>query len=229
MRSPVLLIAVFGIALNLAFSCSAANLLQNADFEAIDLQGWKPTPGSTVYRLVEDEARGQCVEGTQTTRIGDLGRLIQPLDGIVTPGMTYRLAGCIKTLSVQSEGGVVIGIGAVNKDGALLPNSFNVELGKMKGTTNWNLFESEQFVLPALTPGAVRYAVYIDFNGNGSGRARFDDIVLTPTVSGGAWSMLQIGGVGLLGVAIVFAGVFLGMWAYKKFERRPPSWEQVAQ
>ncbi len=223
-------VAALVVALGTAFSCSAANILENGDFEADDLQGWRVTQGSTLYRLVVDDVRGQCVEGTETVRAGNLGRLVQSLDGKVTPGETYRLTGWIKTLSVQSDGGVVIGVGAVNADGALVSGSFWKEVGHVKGSSNWKYFESKDIVLPGLTPGAVGYAVYLDFNGNGSGRARFDDVVLTSAKStSGTLSILQIGGFGLFGLVIVFGGVFLGMWAFKKFERRKPAWQEITQ
>lgn len=233
----LLLCAVF---LPNSFS-DATNVLQNSDFEVSGegIAGWRATDGTTRYTIVHDPVRrSNCIEGIEPEPGGTLGRLVQNLDDKAVVGGHYRLTGWIKTTDVTSEGGVVIGVGTVNAVGAQLPGSFQMQVGAVRGTTDWTLFDSGDFVLPDLTTGSVNHAVFLNFNGAGGGTARFDDVSLVgPLPPSGASvhaaaqddtapfqttvdeSVTPTNVLVIAAYFTIFAAVFSALWAFRKYKR----------
>jgi hypothetical protein len=224
MKPAYLVLAALCMTLACASSSAETNVLSNSDFEMNGggLRGWKVTAGTTKYSVVSNDPgrRGNCIEGVETEPGGSLGRLLQNLDWKIVPGQTYRLTGWIKTANVASEGGVVIGVGTVNADGALVSGSFNTEIGRVNGTTDWTFFDSGEFVLPRLTPGTTHRAVYLDFNGNGGGMARFDDVSLigpVPKLLDLVWESLDDTRVRICAsVLAIVLTIVCARWAYRK-------------
>lgn len=161
----------------------AAELVYNGDFEAStgDLRGWTVSVGTTAYSVVSDGpgGSGNAAQGIEPDTVGNLGRLLHEFNAKVVPGETYRLTGWIKTDDVQTSGGVAIGVGTLNGDGALVAGSFQAAIGSVTGTTGWTFYDSGLFVLPDHSGGnTVSHAIFIDFINNGPGTARFDNISL---------------------------------------------------
>lgn len=223
-----------------ASSSFAANTLQNAGFDVSGegIPGWRTTVGTTQYSVVYDPVRrSNCIEGTEPEPGATLGRLIQNLGDQAVLGGRYRLTGWIKTTSVTSAGGVAIGVGTVNADGAQIPGSFQMEIGGVRGSSDWTFFDSGDFVLPDLTSGTVSHAVYLDFNGAGGGTARFDDVALvgplpapdepvraTTDESGGSAETTTENSDSRTSVPVIaayftiFAAVFSALWAFRKYK-----------
>jgi len=238
LRRPFLVICV---SLATASSSLAANTLQNADFDLSGdgIPGWRTTVGTTQYSVVYDPTRrSNCIEGTEPEPGASLGRLIQNLGDQAVLGGRYRLTGWIKTMGVTSAGGVSIGVGTVNAEGAQIAGSFQMEIGQVRGNSDWTFFDSGDFVLPDLTSGTVSHAVYLDFNGAGGGKARFDDVALVgpllapdePVRATTDESEVPVepivldsdtpgNGLVIAAYFTIFAAVFSALWAFRKYKR----------
>lgn len=230
MKSTFVLGAALCVALASFFSSAATNVLADPEFETVEagLRGWRATDGTTKYTVVTDDSRdrGTCVEAVESAVGGSLGRLVQDLGERVVAGQTYRLTGWIKTKGVTSAGGVVIGVGAVDLRGALPPGASGIEIGRVKGTTDWTFFDSGEFVLPTRSPGTVGHAVYLDFNGAGGGTARFDDISLVGPAAARLetfWTWISSIDVRVLAMVVVAVLTLLAgtaaVWTFYRLER----------
>jgi hypothetical protein len=161
----------------------AENVVYNGDFEqgTSDLRGWTVSVGTTAYSAMSGgpSESGNAAEGIEPEAIGNLGRLLHEVNARVIPGETYRLTGWIKTENVQTSGGVSIGVGTLNQDGAFVEGSFEEIIGSVTETTDWTPYDSGNFVLLDHSgSNTVSIAIFFDFIGNGPGTAFFDDIVL---------------------------------------------------
>jgi|GEM_PF-663726 len=150
------------------------NILPNSGFED-GLHSWNVTSGTGVYSIDSVHHSGaSSVMGVETSA-GSLGRLVQNVTGLVTPGNQYKISGWIKTNNVTGD--VVIGLDYVASNNYTPLDGYIIEIGQVTGTQDWTFFESPIFTVKPKPSDAVAMYFLFDFN-NGFGTAWWDDVSL---------------------------------------------------
>ncbi|MCK4394654.1 carbohydrate binding domain-containing protein [Candidatus Bipolaricaulota bacterium] len=170
----VLLLGISGPGIVTQSSEQHENLLVNSDFEN-GLYAWNQTRDGVSYRASTLSHSGnRSAEGIETYKY-NLGRLYQDLTGNLIPEEQYKIGGWIKTQNVKGQ--VVIALDYVKRDGWCPLEGYVKEIGYVTGTTKWQYFESNWFVLPQMPSNCSMLWFLFDFN-NGEGTAWFDDVFL---------------------------------------------------